>query len=259
MSGNRTTPVPATPPTEAQLIEVFSSIQGEGLLVGCRQVFVRLALCNLDCRYCDTPFEPVAECRIEDAPGSGNFRSVANPVALETLHDILFEWNRVAPGVHHSISLTGGEPLVQAGVLQEWAPALARILPLHLETNGTLPAALEPLLPHLQWIAMDLKLPSVGGAEPLWETHRDFLALARKKECQVKAVIGEETTRGEVETAARLVHEVAPEAVLVLQPVTRDGRISLSGRKLIDLQTLAACIHPLVRVIPQTHRFIGLL
>ncbi|MDX9694125.1 MAG: 7-carboxy-7-deazaguanine synthase QueE, partial [Methanothermobacter sp.] len=39
----------------APIMEVFSSIQGEGLLVGCRQIFIRFAGCNLNCKYCDTP------------------------------------------------------------------------------------------------------------------------------------------------------------------------------------------------------------
>ena len=39
---------------EAPIVEIFSSIQGEGLLVGRRQIFVRFAGCNLDCNYCDT-------------------------------------------------------------------------------------------------------------------------------------------------------------------------------------------------------------
>jgi organic radical activating enzyme len=252
-------PAPATAPTEAQLIEIFSSIQGEGLLVGCRQVFVRMALCNLDCAYCDTPFAPVADCRIEDAPGSGNFRGLPNPVALETLYNILFGWEREAPGVHHSLSLTGGEPLVQGDILREWLPDLRRILPVHLETNGTLPEALEPLLPHLDSIAMDIKLPSQTGVPTPWQAHCNFLALARDKGCQVKVVIGEETPPKEVEAAARMVHEVAPHVPLVLQPVTRAGEIAIGARQLLDLQTLAARIHPPVRVIPQTHRFIGLL
>ena len=252
-------PVPATPQTEAQLIEVFSSIQGEGLLVGCRQIFVRMAGCNLDCDYCDTPFEPVADCRIEDAPGSGNFHSVPNPVALETLYNILFDWEREAPGVHHSISLTGGEPLVQAGILKEWLPVLRKLMPIHLETNGTLHKALEPLLPHIDSVAMDIKLPSQTGAATPWQDHLNFLAMARDLDCQVKVVVGEETSAREVENAARMVHQGAPLVPLILQPVTRNGEIAITARMLIDLHTRAARIHPAVRIIPQTHRFIGLL
>ena len=45
---------------QANLIEIFSSVQGEGRYVGCRQLFVRFEGCNLQCRYCDT----------ENAPGT---------------------------------------------------------------------------------------------------------------------------------------------------------------------------------------------
>ncbi|BCR04978.1 7-carboxy-7-deazaguanine synthase [Desulfuromonas versatilis] len=252
-------PAPATAPTEASLIEVFSSIQGEGLLVGCRQIFVRMALCNLSCAYCDTPFEPTDSCRIEDAPGSGNFRSLRNPVSLETLCTILHQWHLGSPGVHHSISLTGGEPLVQGALLRDWVPALKKILPVHLETNGTLPEALAPLVPELFSVAMDLKLPSQTGAPFPEREHREFLRLARRTHCQVKVVVGEETPHEEIAAAATLVHQGAPEVPLILQPVTRDGKITLTSRMLLDMQTLAAAIHPATRVIPQTHRFIGVL
>ncbi len=252
-------PAPATAGTDGELTEVFSSIQGEGLLVGWRQVFVRMAGCNLDCDYCDTPFAPTQSCRIEDAPGSGLFRSLGNPVALETLYNILHGWNSAAPGLHHSISLTGGEPLCQADLLAEWCPDLSRILPLFLETNGTLPEALEPLLPHLTWVAMDLKLPSMTGVPSPWERHREFLRIASRKECFVKVVVGEETPSEELDSAARLVHESAPGVPLILQPVSRKEGPGMTPRQLLDLQARIARIHPSVRVIPQTHRYLGVL
>ncbi|HKK02022.1 MAG TPA: 7-carboxy-7-deazaguanine synthase QueE [Desulfuromonadales bacterium] len=252
-------PAQVTPSTEAQLIEVFSSIQGEGLLVGCRQIFLRFARCNLDCAYCDTPFAPQPECRIEDAPGSGNFSSLPNPVGLELLYNVLFQWQKGAAGMHHSIALTGGEPLLHSDVLEEWLPALRRLLPIHLETNGTLPEALPALLTYLDWIAMDIKLESVTGQPTFWEAHKAFLAQLRGGRDQIKLVVGEETPLEEVSRAASLVHELAPETPLVLQPVTRHGQMTLGPRQLLDLQATVASRHPAVRVIPQTHRFIGLL
>jgi len=252
-------PAPATLPTEGPLIEVFSSIQGEGLMVGCRQIFLRLAGCNLDCAYCDTPFAPTAECLVEESPGAGTFRALPNPVSLPTLLAILDDWLRRMPGVHHSLSLTGGEPLLHSELLENWLPELARLLPLHLETNGTLPEALAPLLPHLSFISMDLKLASVTGVPTPWEIHRSFLEVSRNKSGQAKAVAGPETSVEEIKTAALLLRETAPEWPLILQALTVDGKPALSGRDQLALQEAAARIHPPVRVIPQTHRLLGVL
>ncbi len=252
-------PAPAMPRIEGQLLEVFSSIQGEGLLIGCRQIFVRMALCNRACRYCDTPFAPTASCRIEDAPGSGIFSDVANPVSLEVLAAILAEWVERAPGLHHSISLTGGEPLLQSEVLASWLPSLRKILPIHLETNGTLPEALAPLLPHLDWISTDIKLASQTGEETPWASHERFLRSAAGVSCCVKVVVGEETSVAEIEQSARLVQRVAPTVPLILQPVTVHGALGITPATLLDLQAHAGKIHRQVRVIPQAHRFLGLL
>jgi len=38
-----------------RIFEIFSSFQGEGTLVGRRQIFIRFAGCPLRCSYCDTP------------------------------------------------------------------------------------------------------------------------------------------------------------------------------------------------------------
>lgn len=246
-------PVPPIPATELPVVEIFSSVQGEGPWVGCRQVFLRLANCNLDCLYCDTAHEALDVARIEDDPGSGRFVDQPSPMALEEVCQLLQQWQQKAPGLHHSLSLTGGEPLVHGDALRQWLPELREYLPVYLETNGTLPEALEPLLPHIDIISVDLKLPSVAGSPPLWAEHRRFLQLAWSLPGYVKAVVSDETPLSEVEDAARLMVDEAEHRDLVLQPVTRHGRPSMSGHRLMQLQRIASSIHPHVRVIPQTH------
>ena len=36
--------------------EIFKSVQGEGVCLGAPTVFLRLAVCNLHCWYCDTKY-----------------------------------------------------------------------------------------------------------------------------------------------------------------------------------------------------------
>jgi organic radical activating enzyme len=218
-----------------------------------------MAGCNLNCAYCDTDFSPQDYCRIEDAPGSGQFRNVANPVALEVLAGIISEWVERSPGMHHSISLTGGEPLLQGLVLQEWLPVLRQILPVYLETNGTCPESLEPLLPFLDWISMDVKLSSVTGVPTPWKLHRSFLALSSKTGVWVKAVVAEETPVEEMSELGKVVQQVAPDATICLQPVTKGGKVGMSNHHLLTLQTALSRVHKNIRVIPQTHVFLGLL
>ncbi len=252
-------PVPAMSPTDGQLIEIFSSIQGEGRLIGYRQIFVRLALCNLACRYCDTPVDAVDTCRVETAPGAGTFFGLPNPVSLDVLSSLVADWVGRLPGGHHSISITGGEPLMQDRVLQNWLPTLRSLLPIHLETNGTLPEAFAPLVPHVDWVSMDIKLASQTGEPTPWSVHEEFLVLAAERNCCVKVVVGAETTVEEVQQAAELVRRRAPAAPLILQPITRAGRVAIAAGHLLSLQEQVARIHGLVRVIPQTHAFLGLL
>src|SRR5215470_10314932 len=103
-----------------RLVEVFSSIQGEGILVGRRQIFVRTYGCNLRCTYCDSP-ETLKEsgtppqCRVETPSGSWNFRRIPNPVSACALTDIVAGYLQEP---HHSLSITGGEPLLHARFLE---------------------------------------------------------------------------------------------------------------------------------------------
>lgn len=243
----------------ADLIEVFSSLQGEGDLVGRRQVFMRFSGCNLACAYCDTNFLSSPVCHIEEKPGSGELVTVDNPVALDCICGLLQRWITEFPGAHHSISITGGEPLLHAEVLAQWLPQLQHYLPISLETNGTLPSALRSLVHHVDYVAMDIKLPSVAGIETDWQCHAEFLAVAVRTRCSVKLVVDEHTRDDELKKAAKLVNDISPSTPIILQPVTRNDRVGVSVPRLLAMQTLVTAVHAETLVIPQTHIFMGVM
>lgn len=242
--------------SSAELIEIFSSLQGEGLLAGYRQIFVRFPGCNLDCAFCDTSIEAPACCSVEDRPGSGNFVGMGQPVTCREICGLAADWCRQLPGAHHSFSITGGEPLLHAAILSNWLPHLRKVLPVHLETNGTLPDQLKPLITDLDYISMDIKLPTAAATPEFWQIHRSFIEVARGKTLSVKVIVGELTTREDLLAACRLVAEADSAIPFVIQPVTgRDGKVAVASHKLLQWQAMAAGILGDVRVIPQMHRF----
>ena len=85
----------------AKIYEVFNSIQGEGLYVGERQIFIRFAGCNLSCQYCDTP------------------QKESGCVELEQLIGQVKELNK-PKGAVDAICLTGGEPLLQVDFIKNF-------------------------------------------------------------------------------------------------------------------------------------------
>ncbi len=252
-------PARPIPVTDVDLIEIFSSVQGEGPYLGYRQLFIRFAGCNLNCDYCDTPFKRVPECQVETAPGSETFNLWSNPVTGQQVESLVRDWSNSFPGLHHSISLTGGEPLLQHEVLSHWLPILKAYLPIYLETNGTLPGALIELLPLIDYISMDIKLPSISGQGALWDQHREFLQIAKQKQLFVKVVINSQTAEDELLQAARLVADTSPESAFILQPYTGSHGIDVSTQTLLTMQRSVSRIHPNTRVIPQTHTFLGVL
>ena len=241
--------------------EIFSSIQGEGYLAGRRQLFIRLAECNLNCSYCDTDHAKADTCRIETSPGSALFSRVPQPLALHNLLDIVKEWCQLLPGAHHSISVTGGEPLMYADSLGEWFILLRPLLPIHLETNGTMHVALEQVIQHLDYVSMDMKLPSTSGCtEHLWRLHRDFLHVADGHNASVKIVIGNGSGVDEIQQVCDIIADVDPATPLFLQPLTdADGGVGISVAHMLRLQEAASARLPDVRIIPQMHRMLGAL
>jgi len=238
------------------IVEVFSSIQGEGQYVGHRQIFVRLAGCNLECAFCDTPTSRTfaQNGQIERTAGKRDFKVIFNPISIVELAKYI---NNMLVFPHHSISLTGGEPLCQVAAIKKLAPLIDGKI--YLETNGTLPQELAIVLPDIDIISMDIKLPSATGRE-LWQQHHDFLQLANQRTVFVKLVVTQEMSAEEFGQAIALVASVDKEIPLIIQPVTPINNCQgVTPDMVLHYQEQALTVLSNVRVIPQTHKFIGQL
>ncbi|MGO0122682.1 7-carboxy-7-deazaguanine synthase QueE [Desulfothermobacter acidiphilus] len=232
-------------------------MQGEGPYVGARHLFVRLAGCNLSCRYCDTPRSIPSLCSVEVKAGRGHRIPVPNPLFPEEAALLVGNlWRQVQ---HQAVALTGGEPLLYPDFLCEFLPLLRYLgCRLYLETNGTLPEALAAVLEWVDVVSMDLKLPSSTGLRPYWREHEAFLAQLKGQEVILKAVVCRRTSREEIEMAGTLAAGVR--ALLVLQPVTTPrAELGLSGQELLRMQEWALRLTEDVRLIPQVHKLCGWL
>ncbi len=259
----------------APVAEVFSSVQGEGPFVGVRQVFVRTYGCDLACRYCDTPASraETGPCRIESPPGSGAWREVGSPLTAEAVAGLIDEldqplWRAQGGprGVHHSVSFTGGEPLLHTGFVAELAGCCReRGLLAYLETNGQRVGDLRAVIDRIDIVAMDVKLPSSqSGCPPgreLLATSLEFLRVARTKQVFAKVIVTPDVSESEVVEVASGLASVSSDLTLVLQPVTPRGDVtaSPSARAMLQLQAAAAAHLPDTRVIPQCHLLVGQL
>ena len=118
--------------------DIFYSIQGEGVNTGRAAVFVRFALCNRRCPFCDTDFSLYSEMTADD---------IAAAVAAATTNDNGNPPTTLLP----MVILTGGEPALQVDktlidTLHDKGYYIA------IETNGSL-----PLPQGIDWVTVSPK------------------------------------------------------------------------------------------------------
>ena len=101
------------------VVEHFASINGEGVRAGELAVFVRFRGCNLDCSYCDTRWA-------NDVNAKAAKMSVSDIV--KAVEDVKID----------NVTLTGGEPLIQAGIDKLIAQLLISGRNVEIETNGSI-------------------------------------------------------------------------------------------------------------------------
>lgn len=218
---------------KVKIKEVFTSIQGEGPFVGYKQLFIRFCGCNLVCNYCDTDYRTVD----------------SQDYTVDELVEIVKKNSDC-----HSVSLTGGEPLLSTGFLKEFLPQCP--LPVYLETNATLAGELGEVIDYIDYISADLKLASCTGGNDLFSEHDRFFAVVSPQKMFAKIVFDKNITEDEIIQCCKLGAKYGVE--LVLQPKMIDNELSVSRDFIVSLLDKFLKKYKKVRLIPQVHKFLDI-
>lgn len=210
--------------------EIFESIQGEGPYIGSNQLFIRFSNCNLNCAYCDT-----------------DFKTDLKEYTTDNLIKEIEKYKNI-----HSISLTGGEPLLETEFLKEFLQKTNKKI--YLETNGTLHKNLKEIISLVDIISMDIKLQSTTKGVDLFETHKKFINIAKEKELFLKVVFDEKITNEEVEKTIELAKN--DNLIIILQPKMEGNDLNIKTSLINEIYYTFISKYPNIRLIPQVHKFL---
>jgi len=219
----------------AKIAEIFDSIQGEGPYIGYRQLFIRFCGCNLLCDYCDTEFQ--------------NGEQYTKESLIEKIKT--FELQNI-----HSISLTGGEPLLHYEFLMEFLPLVKDLdIKIYLETNGTLHKPLEKIIKYVDYISMDFKIDSCSKIGDLYTKHDEFLNVAQinNTETFAKLVFDDNIRDYEINECIKLANKY--DIPVILQPKMEDKKISTSYKTIMSVFNKFSTKYKNTRLIGQVHKF----
>lgn len=203
--------------------EIFCSIQGEGELTGVPSVFVRTSGCNLRCTWCDTPY--------------ASWSPEGAPMRIE---QIVAEVQRHPA---HHVVLTGGEPMVAAGIADLAARLRALGRHITIETAATIaPAGIACDLASLSPKLLNSAPDPVRHA--VWRRRHEALrwqpAVVREwldaYRWQLKFVVSRPEDVEEIEgMLAQLQREVPRHQVLLMPEGTTASALRRRGPWLADL------------------------
>ena len=107
-----------------KISEIFESIQGEGIYIGKPSIFIRTALCNLSCSWCDTKYTWDWK--------NYDYDKEVHEMSIESIKQKLQAYDAT------NIVITGGEPLMQQDDLYLLLSSLEKKFFIEVETNGTI-------------------------------------------------------------------------------------------------------------------------
>jgi len=234
---------------KVRLFEIFTSVEGEGILYGTKTLFVRLAGCPFTCFYCDTkeslPLDSGTEYTIEEA----------NELIDTNLQDQTYK-----------VNFTGGDPLIQHEAVAQLAKHIQnKKIPTYLESSCFDINRFNHVLPFMDIVKIEFKTKDSDFVDS--EHYKKLIghtmkclesSVKSKKTTYIKIVVSSKTQLDEFKKLIdEIFNNISKENIngFVIQPTYGISEPSLD--LLLNLYDIVFPYYIDVKVVPQLHKFIG--
>src|SRR6266702_705266 len=188
-----------------KISEIFCSVQGEGPNAGKKAVFLRMALCNLTCEWCDTKY-------------TWDWKNYDYEKEVKERSNEQVKRELLSHGIRHLV-LTGGEPLLQQHLL---VPLLSSLKELgffvEVETNCTISPLSELIALVDQW-NISPKLENSGNSASVREKPETYIFFRQLSNAYFKYVVDAPEDLAEVQMLAE--KYAIPVGRIILMPEAR--------------------------------------
>ena len=226
--------IASVPESMLPIVEIFNTLEGEGLWIGQPRVLLRIGGCLVGCKGCDS----VHTWTLKQS-------------TLQTLNEIVATVVLTARATR-VVSITGGEPMHYP--VQVYA--LARLLrekgfKLNLETSGTILSSF--VFGVFDTLSLDIKTPSSGVVVPDEHIQKLIELLVTRPQTQLKAVVTDLADLTWIdEKFGDMLYDGT--ITLVLTPSTADNAVA---NRVSMMQDWNISRGYQVRIIPQIHYLLG--
>ena len=234
---------------KVRLFEIFTSVEGEGILYGTKTLFVRLAGCPFTCFYCDTkeslPLDSGQEYSIDEA----------NELIDSNLQNQTYK-----------VNFTGGDPLIQHQAVAELAKHIqSKKIPTYLESSCLDNNRINHVLPFMDIVKIEFKTKDSDFVDS--EHYKKLIghtmkclksSVKSKKTTYIKIVVSSKTQLDEFKKLIDdIFNNISKENIngFVIQPTYGISEPSLN--LLLNLYDVVFPYYIDVKVVPQLHKFIG--
>lgn len=235
---------------KARISEIFTSIEGEGIFVGKKTLFIRFSGCHLKCKWCDTKYALPLDSGTE--------------YQIDEIKDLII---RELQPFTYKVNFTGGEPLLQSDAIIELADFIKKQtnLKTYIESSCFDSELFSKVLPFIDICKIEFKTDDSKVVENeeydnllLNEIKCLELAIESNKTTYIKIVV---TNSTDLESFKNLVYSISkkiePSNIMgfIIQP--SHGVDQPTVNKLLDTYDIVQPMFPEVRIIPQLHKEIG--